>query len=80
MQHFQCMSKPPLAPEVIRKTVALPSDLWSEIAEFRHAARCGTEAEAFRRLLVAGLKSEGESGNPAKNTKRGSGAVKPAGD
>ena len=54
------MPKPPLASEVIRKTIALPADLWADVAEFRHVARCGTEAEAFRRLIVAGLKAESE--------------------
>lgn len=64
------MTKPPLAPNVVRKTIALQSDLWDEIAEFRHAHRIGTEAEAFRRLLLAGLKAEGQGNKPAAKAPR----------
>lgn len=43
---------------VARKTVTLPVSLWAEISIFRHGQRIGTEAEALRRLIQAGLRAE----------------------
>ena len=42
----------------VRKTVALPASMWQEIADFRFSERIGTEAEALRRLIQAGLRAE----------------------
>ena len=43
---------------IIRKTIALPARMWSEIADFRFSERIATEAEAMRRLLQMALKAE----------------------
>jgi hypothetical protein len=43
-----------------RKTLALPDAMWVEIARFRHARCIGTEVEAVRRLIDAGLKAESQ--------------------
>jgi hypothetical protein len=44
---------------VIRKTMALSAELWAEIEAYRERIGAVTLAEAVRRLLLAGLKSEG---------------------
>ena len=41
-----------------RKSVTLPESLWQEVMDFRHGERIGTEAEAIRRLIQAGLRAE----------------------
>ena len=63
-------AKPPPA-DTTRKNLTLHNDLWAEIAEYRHDQRIGTEAEAVRRLIVAGLKAEGYGGGkpPARRTR-----------
>ncbi len=43
---------------VTRKSVTLPDSLWAEVAEFRFSERIGSEAEAVRRLIQAGLRAE----------------------
>ena len=40
-----------------RRSVALPESLWREVDRFRDAERFGTESEALRRLILAGLKT-----------------------
>jgi len=54
------MPKPPPAEPQTRKTLILPDSLWEEVAEYRHTRRIGSEMEALRRLVRAGLKAEGE--------------------
>ena len=47
------------APETAtRKSVTLPNSMWAEVAEFRFSERIGSEAEALRRLVQAGLRAE----------------------
>jgi len=41
-----------------RKSVTLPDSLWEAVREYRFAARIASEAEAVRRLLLAGLRAE----------------------
>jgi hypothetical protein len=53
-----CMPRQPLPEPVTRKTVSLPDSMWEEIANFRFEQRIGSEAEAVRRLLLAGLRAE----------------------
>ena len=55
-----------LPPPIIRKLLALPTSLVRDIADFRFANRLGTESEAMRRLLEAGLKASAES--PVRRT------------
>lgn len=45
---------------VTRKSVTLPNSMWAEVAEFRFSERIGSEAEALRRLVLAGLRAEAE--------------------
>lgn len=54
------MPKPPPAEPQTRKTIILPDSLWEEVSEYRHSQRIGSEMEALRRLIRAGLKAEGE--------------------
>lgn len=49
---------------VARKTMALPQSLWAEVSEYRHVERIGTEAEALRRLVQAGLRAEAKKRTP----------------
>lgn len=42
-----------------RKIVSLPDDLAKAIEDFRFEERIGTEAEAIRQLLIAGLEARG---------------------
>ena len=42
-----------------RKSVTLPASIWEAIDRFRFGEHIGTEAEALRRLLLAGLRAEG---------------------
>jgi len=42
----------------VRKIVSIPKSLWAEIEDFRFGNRIGTEAEAIRRLIEAGLVEE----------------------
>lgn len=44
-----------------RKSVTLPNSMWVEVAEFRFLERIGSEAEALRRLVLAGLRAEAEA-------------------
>lgn len=44
-----------------RKSVTLPNSMWAEVAEFRFSERIGSEAEALRRLVQAGLRAEAEA-------------------
>ena len=46
---------------VTRKSVTLPNNMWAEVAEFRFSERIGSEAEALRRLVLAGLRAEAEA-------------------
>jgi hypothetical protein len=41
-----------------RKNITLPDSLWQEIADYRFGECIGSEAEAVRRLIVAGLRAE----------------------
>jgi len=43
----------------VRKSVTMPASMWRNIAEFQSAERITTEAEALRRVVVAGLRSVG---------------------
>lgn len=56
------MPKPPPAEPQTRKTLILPDSLWEEVSEYRHNRRIGSEMEALRRLIRAGLKAEAEPG------------------
>lgn len=46
---------------VTRKSVTLPNSMWAEVAEFRFSERIGSEAEALRRLVQAGLRAEAQA-------------------
>jgi hypothetical protein len=59
------MARPPLAPEITRKTITLTADQWEMVAEFRHSRRINTEGDALRQLIDAGLKAEGVTKPPA---------------
>jgi triphosphoribosyl-dephospho-CoA synthetase len=43
---------------VIRKSVLLPSTMWEAVADYRFSRRIGSEAEAVRRLVEAGVRAE----------------------
>ena len=43
-----------------RKSVTMPASMWRDIGEFQSAERIVTEAEALRRVVVAGLRSAGK--------------------
>ena len=47
-----------IAKPATRKSVTLPDSMWAEVAEFRFSERIGSEAEALRRLVQAGLRAE----------------------
>jgi hypothetical protein len=50
---------PPKSPEPIsRKSITLPDRLWAAVQDYRFSRRLGTEAEAVRQLLRAGLAAE----------------------
>jgi hypothetical protein len=48
---------PDLPNDQIRKTVALPRSLWDDVAEVRFGQRIGTESEAVRRIMAAGVEA-----------------------
>lgn len=48
----------------VRKLIALPTMLAADISDFRFTHRIGTETEAMRQLLAAGLKAAAESPTP----------------
>jgi hypothetical protein len=48
-----------------RKSVTLPDRLWAEIAEYRFSDRIGSEGEAVRRLIQAGLQASSRA-EPAR--------------
>jgi hypothetical protein len=50
------MRKPTKDP-IERKTVAMQSSIWRDIAAFREKERIATEAEAHRRIVIAGLRA-----------------------
>ena len=52
------MNKPPLDPPE-RKSVAMPRTMWQDIAKFQATERITTEAEALRRIVLAGLRVVG---------------------
>lgn len=46
----------PVNPEkTVRKFLAIPRELWAKVEDFRFAERIGTESEALRRLIEAGV-------------------------
>jgi hypothetical protein len=55
-RYNEAMSKPPKDPPE-RKSVTMPRSMWRDIAKFQTADRIATEAEALRRVVVAGLRS-----------------------
>jgi hypothetical protein len=57
---------PRKSPErVPRKSITLPDRLWVAVGDFRFSRRRGSEGEAVRRRLRAGLEAEWRSGQPA---------------
>ena len=52
------MSKSPTDPPE-RKSVAMPRTMWQDIAKFQATERITTEAEALRRIVLAGLRVVG---------------------
>ncbi len=54
------MSRSPLPGPTTRKNILLLDSQWKRIAAFRHTQRIGTEMEALRRLLDAGLDAEAD--------------------
>lgn len=52
------MPRKPSAIPTVRKTLALPPELWERVSEYRFAERIPSEVEAVRRLLEAGLMAE----------------------
>ena len=47
----------------IRKTVTLPGSVWDRVAAMRFDHRISTEAEAVRRIVVAGLEAHNKAPN-----------------
>jgi hypothetical protein len=62
------MGKPPPPEPVARKSVSLPLPLWERLSEYRHENRIGSEAEAIRRIVLAGLDAEAK--RAARRAKR----------
>ena len=61
----------PKEPEpLIRKSISLPGRLWAAVADFRFDRRLGSEAEAVRQLLAAGLEAERSGGAKRESRKR----------
>ena len=53
------MAKPPTNPvPVVRKVMALPIPRWGRVNDWRFGQHIGTEVEAIRRLIEAGLEAE----------------------
>ena len=52
--------------KMTRKLVSLPNEMIVAISDFRFQERIGSEAEAIRRLIEAGLKAtnEAQEGDP----------------
>lgn len=50
------MTKAPQDPPE-RKSVTMPRSMWRDIAKFQNDERIATEAEALRRVVVAGLRA-----------------------
>lgn len=44
-----------------RKLASLPPEMWRRIAEYQQRKEIGSEAEALRRLVEAGLQAEAKS-------------------
>ena len=44
----------------------MPADMAKAIEDFRHEERIGTEAEAIRQLIIAGLEARGRSIKPPR--------------
>ena len=59
--YYRLMSRPPPPEPTLRKNVTLPVTMWQEIADYRFTERIGSEAEAVRRLLVAALRTLGQT-------------------
>lgn len=55
------MSKPPEDPPE-RKSVTMTRSMWRDIAAFQRSERIATEAEALRRVVMAGLRALGVGG------------------
>jgi Arc/MetJ-type ribon-helix-helix transcriptional regulator len=52
------MGRPPPIEPVARKSVSLPVSVWERISEYRYENHFGSESEAIRRILLAGLDAE----------------------
>lgn len=44
--------------KTVRKIFSLPKELWQQVDDYRFENRIGTEAEAIRRLIGTGLKTD----------------------
>ncbi|MDY0242131.1 MAG: hypothetical protein RBR34_08140 [Rhodospirillaceae bacterium] len=44
--------------KTVRKIFSLPKELWQQVDDYRFSNRIGTEAEAIRRLIGTGLKTD----------------------
>ena len=55
------MTQPPIDPPE-RKSVTMPRSMWRDIAKIQAAERIATEAEALRRVVIAGLRALGAGG------------------
>jgi len=55
------MVRPKVLHDVRRKMVSLTAELAQAIEDYRFNKRVKTEAEAIRRLILAGLRAEEES-------------------
>jgi hypothetical protein len=51
------MKKPEEKDLPVRKSVTMPQSMWRDIAKFQSDERITTEAEALRRVVLAGLRA-----------------------
>jgi hypothetical protein len=62
------MGRPPRTESQTRKLITAPDDLWKRVSKYRFTHEIGTEAEAVRRLIEAGLEAAERGRKRKKNT------------
>lgn len=65
------MSRASLPGPATRKNILLLDESWARIAAYRHKRQIGTEMEALRRLIEAGLDAEDAGTGPCARMKEG---------
>lgn len=58
MPYIWSMPRKPNPKPPLRKTLALPEELWDRVSAFRFDNRIQSEVEAVRRLIESGLAQE----------------------